>query len=130
VDEPRDVVAALDALDPLADPSGDADRFLVGWSFGADVALSVNDPRVAGWVAIAPPLRFGQPAAAGEDERPKLLVLAQHDEVRAPQEVHATVGTWRSTQVEVVAGASHFFIGRTDRVVAATLAFVREHAAR
>ena len=31
---------------------------LVGWSFGADIALTVADARVAGWVAIAPPLRF------------------------------------------------------------------------
>ena len=33
---------------------------LVGWSFGADMALSVDDPRVTAGSAIAPPLRFGR----------------------------------------------------------------------
>ena len=50
---------------------------LVGWSFGADMALSVEDPRIDGWVGIAPPLRFrpatdyrrGAPRRAAEAAR-------------------------------------------------------------
>ena len=58
---------------------------LAGWSFGADMALSVLDPAVAAWLAIAPPLRFvDADDAPGADERPKLLALAEHDEVRDP----------------------------------------------
>jgi uncharacterized protein len=30
---------------------------VAGWSFGADVALTVSDGRLAGWALLAPPLR-------------------------------------------------------------------------
>jgi uncharacterized protein len=121
--EPADVVAALDAAADAA--TGGGALAVVGWSFGADMALSVADPRIAGWVAIAPPLRFGDRyrAVAG-DPRPKHLVLAQHDEFRKPKDVEAEVASWVNTTTEVVAGASHFFVGRTDRVVTATAAFL------
>jgi len=122
-----DVLAALDraAADPAA-PEG-SPLVLVGWSFGADMALATTDPRVAGWVGIAPPLRFrpaGSYDAVARDPRPKLLVLAAHDEFRTPEEIASEVRDWAATRVEVVAGASHFFVGRTERVVALVGAFV------
>ena len=95
---------------------------LSGWSFGADISLTVTDPRVAGWVAIAPPLRFRSSFEAATDRRPKHLVLAGHDEYRAPEEVVSEVADWVATTVIVVPGASHFFVGRTDRVVDDTTA--------
>jgi alpha/beta superfamily hydrolase len=116
-DEPRDVAAALDAATEAA---VDGPRSLVGWSFGADIALGIDDPRIAGWVGIAPPLRFrpeGAYEAVGRDPRPKLLVLAANDEFRAPGEIVAATSAWESTRIETVAGASHFFVGRTERVV-------------
>src|SRR5205823_3852327 len=54
-DEPLDVAAALDAATVAA---VDGPLALIGWSFGADIALGIDDRRVAGWVGIAPPLRF------------------------------------------------------------------------
>jgi alpha/beta superfamily hydrolase len=100
---------------------------LVGWSFGADMALSVADERVAAWVGIAPPLRFSHRTGnAGDDPRPKLLVLAQHDEFRAPDAVQEATAGWANTRTVLVPGASHFFVGRTDRVVDATAAFLGE----
>lgn len=126
--EPDDVLAVLDATASLAPGAA---RLLAGWSFGGDVALRVHDDRLAGWVGIAPPLRFagglgGDFGAVAEDERPKLLVLAQHDEVREPASVADQVAAWRSTRVEIVPGASHFFVGRTDRVHDLVHAFVHE----
>lgn len=121
-DEPADVVAALDAV---ADAVGaQTPILLVGWSFGADMALSVADPRLAGWVAIAPPLRFAHDLEAiASDPRPKGLILAEHDEFREPTTVRDETSMWRNTTVDVVGGASHFFVGRTDRVVELTAAF-------
>jgi alpha/beta superfamily hydrolase len=116
-DEPLDVVAAIDA----ATTQVDAPLVLIGWSFGADVALTVDDARVRAYVAIAPPLRFRAAAEyerVGADARAKLLVLAAHDEFRPPAEIEDEVAGWNATRVEIVAGASHFFVGRTDRVVA------------
>ena len=116
-DEPLDVAAALDAA---TDAAVDGPQALIGWSFGADIALAHDDPRVTGWVGIAPPLRFRPERAydaVGNDSRPKLLVLAANDEFRAPEEIEAATSAWTSTRIEKVPGASHFFVGRTERVV-------------
>lgn len=118
-----DVAAALDRAATLRvqrEP-----LLLCGWSFGADMTLATHDPRVAGWIAIAPPLRFsGDYTGVAYDTRPKLLVLGQHDEFRDPGSVVDATEEWDATEIVVVAGASHFFVGRTDRVVDATRRFV------
>ena len=99
---------------------------LAGWSFGADIALSCSDPEIAGWLLIACPLRYARDAEiVGGDPRPKYVVLAQHDEYRDAEEVGGEVARWHNAQSHVVGGASHFFIGRTDQVIAHARAFVR-----
>jgi alpha/beta superfamily hydrolase len=117
VGELLDVIGAIDAMEqhitgvPL---------LLAGWSFGGDMALATNDERVAGWFAVAPPLRMADRAAldaVGGDPRPKHIALAQHDQFRAPEAVQADMATWKNTEVEVIGGADHFFVGRTARVV-------------
>jgi len=98
---------------------------LAGWSFGADMTLATADARLAAWIGIAPPLRFRSDFdAVAHDVRPKLLVLGQHDEFRDPASVVEATGDWNATELDVIAGASHFFVGRTDRVVDAVRAFV------
>jgi alpha/beta superfamily hydrolase len=129
--EPLDVRAALDAA--IDRPDSEGPTVLIGWSFGADMALTVDDGRIAGWAAIAPPLRFRSASdyeAVGADMRPKLLILAAHDEFRTPREIEDATSHWKSTHIEVVAGASHFFIGRTERVVTLAGAFVDDLVAR
>lgn len=116
-DEPLDVVAAITEI---ATEVPDTPIVLVAWSFGADIALQVTDSRVAGWVAIAPPLRFRSSFPAAGDARPKHLILAEHDEYRPPARVQQEVAAWSNTTTAVVAGASHFFVGRTDRVTTET----------
>jgi len=117
--EPLDVIAGISAM---AEAASSVPIAVVGWSFGADMALAVVDPRLAGWVAIAPPLRFGTTFAAADDARPKHLILAEHDDFRAPTEVREAVARWTATTVAIVPGASHFFVGRTDAVVRETRA--------
>ena len=121
--ERHDVVAAIDQLSLELAPS--TPLILAGWSFGADVALSVRDPRIAAWLAIAPPLRWGHDGdATATDPRAKLFVLAEHDEVRGPGEIEADIRAWVNADDVIVPGASHFFIGRTDRLVAIAAGFV------
>jgi alpha/beta superfamily hydrolase len=118
-----DVQAALDAAATEIGPS--EPLLLAGWSFGADMTLATHDPRAAGWLAIAPPLRFAAEfGAVAADARPKQLVLGQHDEFRDPASVVEATEAWNATDIEVIPGASHFFVGRTDRVVDAARAFV------
>jgi uncharacterized protein len=88
------------------------------------MALSILDPAVAAWLAIAPPLRFVESVdGVGADARPKLLALAEHDEVREPAEITAIAREWQATEIDVVPGASHFFVGRTDRLVDLAIAY-------
>ena len=88
------------------------------WSFGADVSLKVVDPRLAGWVAIAPPLRIVDPAIMGSssDARPKLLIVPEHDQYDPPDRVREVTAEWVNTDIEVINGADHFLVGRTDKV--------------
>ena len=122
-----DVRAAVDAADDAR--ADDEPLVLAGWSFGADMTLATHDPRIAAWIGIAPPLRFRTDFdAVAHDARPKLLVLGQHDEFRDPASVVEATDDWDATEIDVIAGASHFFVGRTDRVVDAVRAFVERVA--
>jgi alpha/beta superfamily hydrolase len=118
--ERADVAAAVAAM---ADRVSGAPLLLAGWSFGADMALATVEPELAGWFAVAPPLRYTTAVEAAADPRPKLLALAEHDEVRSAREVEAEAAGWTATTVDVVGGASHFFMGRTDRIVELALDF-------
>jgi len=111
---------ALAAVALLTSEAPELPLVLAGWSFGGDVCLSIADDRLAAWLAIAPPLRFASALdEIGADSRPKRLVLAEHDEVRPPEEIERAVTGWQATTIDLVSGASHFFMGRTDHVVAA-----------
>lgn len=120
--ERADAAAAVDVL-AAAVPAG-LPLVLVGWSFGGDMALSVPDPRVAGWCVIAPPLHH---AAAldviGADARPKHVVLGERDDVVPGARVRDLVAAWRNTTLEVVPGASHFFVGRSAAVAESVFEF-------
>jgi uncharacterized protein len=125
--EQLDVQAAIGVLDAAVDPG--VPLLLVGWSFGADLALATVVDRVAGWLAIAPPLRMVPDfSAVAADPRPKLLALAEHDEFREPASVIEATRDWVATDIEVIGGASHFFVGRTDRLVELALAYVSRWA--
>ena len=104
---------------------------LAGWSFGADVTLTTVDDAIAAWLAIAPPLRiFPDFSSVAQDPRPKFLALAEHDEFREPSSVVAQVEGWVATETAVVPGASHFFMGRTDRLVEMAVGFVDQVVSR
>ena len=118
-----DAETAVDALTERMPP--EMPLILAGWSFGADMALSVRDPRLTGWLAIAPPLAVVHDVnGLGADPRPKMLALAQHDEYRDPAEITELAERWANTDVHVVGGASHFFVGRTDRLVELASSYV------
>jgi alpha/beta superfamily hydrolase len=114
--EQLDVMAAIDTL--TGELTDSVPLVLAGWSFGADMALATVDDRITAWLGIAPPLRFVDDfSAVARDPRPKLLALAEHDEFRAPESVLEEVASWTATDTAIVGGASHFFVGRTDRLV-------------
>ena len=124
--ERLDVLAAIDAL--TGELPDEMPLLLAGWSFGADVALAVDHPAVAGWFAVAAPLRVVPPTemAAADDPRPKVFAVAQHDQFRPPESLDEIVAGWPNTRAEVVAGADHFLVGRTDVVERLAVDFAGE----
>jgi hypothetical protein len=119
--EQLDVIAAIDRADTAVDSS--LPLVLAGWSFGADLALATVVDRIAAWLAIAPPLRMAPDfSVVATDPRPKLVVLGENDTVIDTPAVDATTRAWTNTRVETVGGASHFFVGRTDPLVALAVA--------
>jgi alpha/beta superfamily hydrolase len=113
-----DVVAAIDAV-----PEG-LDVVLCGYSFGADVSLTIDHPRVVAWIGVAPPLAIVPVGdmVAPTDPRPKHLLVAEHDQFNPPASAAGRIEGWTSTTMTVLPGADHFLGGALDRVVAEVVA--------
>jgi uncharacterized protein len=114
VAERYDVAAAIEYAEFHDDPPL-PDRWLLGWSFGTDLALMHGlDPSVTGAILLSPPLRFSTDehldawAASG---KPVLAVVPEHDDYLQPPE--ATERFARIPQAEVVGvdGAKHLWVG-------------------
>jgi hypothetical protein len=63
---------------------------------------------------------------AATDERPKRLVIAEHDQYAPPVGARESTRGWRSTTIEVAPMVDHFFGGGTNAVVEAFARFVDE----
>ena len=120
--ERRDIVAALDMLHPITEG---LPLVLAGWSFGADTSLDVVDERLTAWFAVAPPLRHGGDYEAATDPRPKFVAVPEHDQFRSPSAAKPILSSWTNTDVEIVKGADHFLVGRTDKAIGLFLAFAK-----
>jgi alpha/beta superfamily hydrolase len=103
---------------------------LAGWSFGADVALAVDDDAVAGWLAVAAPLSVIEPdtMAAATAIKPKLLLVPDHDQFRPPASANQATEDWRNCRLQPVPGADHFLAGSLHVVAEALHGFVDEMA--
>lgn len=112
--ERLDVVAALDAVD------GTGPAYVVGYSFGALVALSTQDPRIAGVVAIAPPLGPDAPAPAV----PALVLSPRHDQFCPPERVEPIMRGWPDAAFDVIESADHFLVGAASGVAARVAAWL------
>ncbi len=122
-DERLDVVAAIDALDTVC---GNEPIWAGGYSFGAMVALNVTDQRLAGWVAVAPPLAAldGAACLAAADHRPTLVVVPEHDQFSPPAATEAIVAGWAATELRTVPMGDHFLAGRTAWVAEQVVAWL------
>ncbi|HEX9546620.1 MAG TPA: hypothetical protein VF942_04740 [Acidimicrobiales bacterium] len=100
---------------------------LVGYSFGAEVATTVADERVAGWFLIAPPLAGGSEVvrAIAGDPRPKAIAVPEHDQFSPPGRTRHLTSSWTNTTVTDVPGADHFLAGRTGVVADQVVSWLR-----
>ena len=117
VGEKFDVAAALDLCEAEDLPA----LWLLGWSFGTDLALKYGcDPSVVGAVLISPPLRFSTPddlAAWAESGKPLTALVPEHDDFLQPAEARERFAVVPQAEVVAVEGAKHLFVGYTERVL-------------
>ena len=122
--ERLDVAAALDLVEyeDLPQP------WLVGWSFGTDLALMYAcDPAVQGLVLLSPPLRFSSEehlAAWAESGKPVTALVPEHDDYLQPPEARERFAAIPQAEVVGVAGAKHLFVGYTETVLDAIVAAI------
>jgi len=122
--ERLDVAAAMNHL---AEAVPGVPLLLAGWSFGADVSLTIDDDRVAGWFLAAPPLRVVDPAdmAARSSAAPKVLAIGDADQFNPPAKAETTTADWQNTNIHVIPNADHFFGPQLPTLVDQFSQFVR-----
>lgn len=116
-DEKYDVAAALDLVEAEGLPA----PWLVGWSFGTDLALRWGcDPSVVGAFLISPPLRFSTPADLDRwaaDGRPIVALVPELDDYLRPEQARQRFAVVPQAVVIDVDRAKHLWVGCADRVL-------------
>jgi alpha/beta superfamily hydrolase len=117
VTEQYDVAAALDLAESLDLPQ----IWLVGWSFGTDLAVMYGcDPSVVGAILLSPPLRFSKPAhlsAWATTGKPLVALVPEHDVYLQPDEARERFAVVPHAEVVGVPKAKHLWVGMADEVL-------------
>ena len=115
--EKYDVAAALDLVEYEDLPT----PWLVGWSFGTDLALRYGcDPSVIGAVLISPPLRYSTDddlARWAESGKPLVAIVPELDDYLRPDEAEKRFAVVPQARVIAVPKAKHLFVGFTEIVL-------------
>lgn len=115
--ERLDVAAALDLVEYEDLPA----PWLVGWSFGTDLALRYGcDPSVQGAVLISPPLRFSSADDLqrwADSGKPLTAIVPELDDYLRPAQAQERFAVVPQAKVVAVEGAKHLFVGFTERVL-------------
>ncbi len=112
VAEKFDVEAALSyCLDTLKLEN----LWVVGWSFGTDLALrNAKDLRHKGLILLSPPLRTSEPSDLeywNNDGRPVFTIVPELDDYLQPAEAAQRFAVIKSHQMVAVNGAKHLWVG-------------------
>lgn len=110
--EKADVLAAIDfCFDELAVK----DLWIVGWSFGTDLALRyAKDTRIKGLILLSPPLQRTQGSDLEfweKDTRPVHAFIPEHDEYLNPAQAVERFASFPSLNLNPIAGAKHLWVG-------------------
>jgi alpha/beta superfamily hydrolase len=99
--------------------------WLVGWSFGTDLALRHGcTDDVEGAVLISPPLRFSAPAELAAWHKPLVCLVPEFDDYLRPAQARERFAAVPQARIEEFAGAKHLFVGYTEPVLDAIVATV------
>ena len=110
--EKFDVEAAINySFDSL----GVTNLWVVGWSFGTDLALKfARDPRVKGLILLSPPFRTSEPSDLdfwAKDGRPITALIPEHDDYLKPKEATITFASVPQINLIPVDDAKHLWVG-------------------
>jgi alpha/beta superfamily hydrolase len=113
-DERFDVAAAIEFAKVAYDPAL-PNRWLLGWSFGTDLALMYgNDPAVAGAILLSPPLKFSGPEHLqgwARSGKPLVALVPELDDYLRPAEAEQRFSIIPQARVVGVEGARHLWVG-------------------
>jgi alpha/beta superfamily hydrolase len=113
-DERLDVAAAVDFAQAERAPAL-PNRWLLGWSFGSDLALMYgNDPDVTGAILLSPPLRFSGPEHLqgwADSGKPLVALVPELDDYLRPAEAVQRFSAVPQAKVIGVEGAKHLWVG-------------------
>ena len=130
-DERFDVAAGIE----LAEFRGLPHRWLLGWSFGTDLALMHGcDPAIEGAILLSPPLRYAREehlSRWAESGKPVLALVPELDDYLRPEEARERFAAVPQAEVIGVDGAKHLWVGESSvrRVLDEVVARVApEHA--
>jgi alpha/beta superfamily hydrolase len=109
--ERYDVAAAIELAEFRELPH----PWLVGWSFGTDLALMHGcDPSIMGAILLSPPLRYSAPddlAQWAVSGKPVLALVPELDDYLRPDEARERFRAIPQAEVVGVDGAKHLWVG-------------------
>src|SRR4249919_2222208 len=116
-DERYDVAAAIEYAEFHDLPH----VWLVGWSFGTDLALMHgHDPLVKGAILLSPPLRFSDEehlAQWADSGKPVSAFVPELDDYLRPDEARERFRAIPQAEVVPFSGSKHLWVGDAERVL-------------
>lgn len=89
--------------------------WIVGWSFGTDLALKfARDKRVKGLILLSPPIRYSTEDDLkwwGSDGRPVIALVPEHDDYLKPAEAIKRFAALKQITIIPVEDAKHLWVG-------------------
>lgn len=127
VSERADVIAAIDfSFNELKVGK----LWIVGWSFGTDLALQhATDKRISGLILLSPPLLTTKEEHLNfwqNDGRPVIALVPEHDEFLNPIQARERFSPFPALKLIEVAGAKHLWVGEpyVNRVLSEIVKYV------
>lgn len=112
VNEKEDVIAAVNYC---FNQLGIKNLWVVGWSFGTDLALRyARDSRILGLILLSPPLRFSDAADLdfwANDRRPITALIPEFDDFLKPDEAERRFSKIPQIELIAVKDAKHLWVG-------------------
>jgi len=114
--ERLDVAAAIEFARVAHDPEL-ANRWILGWSFGTDLALMYgNDPAVEGAILLSPPLKYTSTEHLqgwARSGRPLVALVPELDDYLRPAEAVQRFRSIPQARVVGVEGGKHLWVGES-----------------